>query len=543
MTGPLSRSGSVERINEDDGTRNKAHRGHWGRSVGTARLRFRMDKPLRMSARTLLAVALVAGAFALAGPNAHSLIAGTEPENTPVNESQSDQDLTTTLTDQAELSLTVYNSDIALVRDVRNLQLSRGIGNLRFMDIAATVNPATVHFRSLTEPSQVSVLEQNYEYDLLDPEKLLRKYVGREVTLMRNRQEGGSTRQEEVKATLLSYNTSPVWKIGNEIVTGLGADHIRFPELPDSLYSRPTLIWTVQNDGAARHRVEASYLARSLAWSADYVLTVARDDKAADLNGWVTLTNNSGTAFRNTKLQLVAGDLNRVRQQLNRMADMAAPAAAKAEERMAQESFSDYHLYTMGRKTTINNAQTKQVSLLEGTDVPVIKRYVVEGQNYYYHNYMHPGSPIKDSVQVYYQFRNEEKAGLGLPMPAGVLRVYQADSKGGVQFVGEDRIMHTPKDETLNVKIGNAFDVICERKQTDFTKIATNVYEFEYEITLRNHKANAISVEVNEPVGGTWRMINSSYEWTKTSAWAAQFKVPVAADGTAVLKYRVRVTY
>ncbi len=190
----------------------------------------------------------------------------------------------------------------------------------------------------------------------------------------------------------------------------------------------------------------------------------------------------------------------------------------------------------MGRKTTINNAQTKQVSLLEGTDVPVVKRYVVEGQNYYYRNVMHPGSPIKDSVQVYYQFRNEEKAGLGLPMPAGVLRVYQQDSKGGVQFVGEDRIMHTPKDETLNVKIGNAFDVICERKQTDFTKIATNVYEFEYEITLRNHKASAINVEVNEPVGGTWRMINSSHQWTKTSAWAAQFKVPVVADGTAIVE-------
>ena len=518
----------------------------WSVSTKTtvpAIMRLRMDKPLRMSARTLLAIALVAGVVILARPEA-LVLAGAEPEiSTPVNESQSGQDLTTTLSDQAELSLTVYNSDIALVRDVRNLQLSRGVGNLRFMDIAATVNPATVHFRSLTEPSQVSVLEQNYEYDLLDPEKLLRKYVGREVTLMRNRQEGGSTRQEEVKATLLSYNTSPVWKIGNEIVTGLGADHIRFPELPDSLYSRPTLIWTVQNDGAARHRVEASYLARSLAWSADYVLTVARDDKAADLNGWVTLTNNSGTAFKNTKLQLVAGDLNRVRQQLNKALDMAAPAAARAEERMAQESFSDYHLYTMGRKTTINNAQTKQVSLLEGTDVPVVKRYVVEGQNYYYRNVMHPGSPIKDSVQVYYQFRNEEKAGLGLPMPAGVLRVYQQDSKGGVQFVGEDRIMHTPKDETLNVKIGNAFDVICERKQTDFTKIATNVYELEYEITLRNHKASAISVEVNEPVGGTWRMITSSHQWTKTSAWAAQFKVPVAADGTAVLKYRVRVSY
>ena len=496
--------------------------------------------------RTLLASALVAGALVFAGSDAPSLFAGAEPETAPpVNESQNDQDLTTTLNDQSEVSITVYNSDIALVRDVRNLQLARGTGNLRFMDIAATVNPATVHFRSLTEPSQVSVLEQNYEYDLLDPDKLLRKYVGREVTLMRNRSENGTTRQEEVKALLLSYNNGPVWKIGNEIVTGLGADHIRFPELPDTLYSRPTLIWTVQNDGAARHRVEASYLARSLAWNADYVLTVGRDDKTADLNGWVTLTNKSGTAFRNAKLQLVAGDLNRVRQQLGRMADLAAaaPAPQMREEKMTQEAFSDYHLYTMGRKTTINNAQTKQVSLLEGTDVPTIKRYVVEGQAYYYRNTMHPGSPIKDSVQVYYQFKNEEKAGLGMPMPAGVLRVYQQDSKGGTQFVGEDRIMHTPKDETVNIKIGNAFDVICERKQTDFQKIATNVYELEYEITLRNHKATAVTVEVNEPIGGTWRMINSSHQSAKTSAWAAQFHVPVAVDGTSVLKYRVRITY
>jgi hypothetical protein len=454
------------------------------------------------------------------------------------------QDLTTTLDDQAELAITVYNSDIALVRDVRNLQLARGTGNLRFMDIAATVNPATVHFRSLTEPSRVSVLEQNYEYDLLEPDKLLRKYVGREVTLMRNRTEGGTTRQEEVKALLLSYNTAPVWQIGNEIVTGIGADHIRFPELPQTLYSRPTLIWTVQNDGAAKHRVEASYLASRLKWSADYVLTVARDDKAADLNGWVTLTNGSGTAFRNARLQLVAGDLNRVRQQLAKMsADIAERRPEAQAASMTQEAFSDYHLYTMGRKTTINNSQTKQVSLLEGTGVPTVKRYVVEGQNYYYHNQHHPGSPIKDLVQVYYQFKNEAKSGLGIPMPAGVLRVYQQDSKGGVQFVGEDRIMHTPKDETLNVKIGNAFDVVCERNQIDFEKIAGNVYEFDYEITLRNHKASAITVEVNEPIGGTWRMLRSSHEWKKTAAWAAQFTVPVAADGTAVLKYRVRVTY
>ncbi|MCU1385349.1 MAG: hypothetical protein JWL71_4046, partial [Acidobacteria bacterium] len=362
--------------------------------------------------------------------------------------------------------------------------------------------------------------------------------------LVRRRAENGATREEEVKARLLSYNSAPVWQIGGEIVTGLTADHIKFPELPGNLYTRPTLIWTLDNTGAARHRVEASYLASKLSWSADYVLTVARDDKAADLDGWVTLGNASGTSFRNAKLQLVAGDLNRVRQVFGRAMDMAGrPAAAEAKATVAQESFSDYHLYTLGRKTTIGNNETKQVSMLAGTGVPVRKRYVVEGQEFYYRNGQHPGAPIKDVVQVYYELKNEERGGLGMPMPAGVVRVYQADSKGGTQFVGEDRISHTPKDEALNLKIGDAFDVTCERNQVDFQKIAPNVYELEYAITLRNHKATPVVVEVNEPVGGTWKMVRSSHTWSKTAAWAAAFAVPVASDATVVLTYRVRVTY
>jgi len=452
---------------------------------------------------------------------------------------------TTTLDDQTELAVTVYNSDIALVRDTRNLQIARGTSDLHFMDIAATVNPATVHFRSLTEPSRVSVVEQNYEYDLLDPDKLLRKYIGRDVTLVRNRATGnGGSREEEVTARLLSYNTGPVWRVNGEIVTGLHADHIRFPELPGNLYSRPTLIWTLDNSGGQRHRVEASYLAGRLAWNADYVLTVARDDKAADIDGWVTLQNNSGTQFKNANLQLVAGDLNRVRNELNKMAAMEAPMAQRAaDSRMAQEAFSDYHLYTLARKTSINNAETKQVSMLGASGFPVQKRYIVSGQNFYYRNAQHPGSPLKDIVQVFYQFKNEEATGLGLPMPAGVVRVYQSDSKGGIQFVGEDRINHTPKNETLNLKIGNAFDVVCERKQTDFQKIASGVYEVEYEVTLRNQKATGITVEVNEPIGGTWTMLRSSFTWTKTDAWAAQFMVPVASEGQSVLRYRVRITY
>ena len=448
---------------------------------------------------------------------------------------------TTTLNDQVDLAVTVYNSELALVRDVRSIQMAPGTADLHFMDIAATVNPATVHFRSLTEPSRVSVLEQNYEYDLLEPDKLLKKYVGRTVTLVRRDASGA---EREVQAHLVSYNNAPVWRIGNEIVTGMHADHIRVPELPGNLYSRPTLIWTLDNGGGTRHRVEASYLAGQLGWNADYVLTVARDDRAADLDGWVTVRNASGTAFNNATLQLVAGDLNRVKQAMRgMMANERMDAVATASAPMAQEAFSDYHLYTLGRKTSINNNETKQVSMLNATGFPVTKRYIVNGQHFYYRNAQHPGSPIKDVVQVFYQLKNEQKAGLGMPMPAGVVRVYQADSKGGLQFVGEDRINHTPKDETLNLKIGNAFDVVCERKQTDFQRISSNVYEMEFEITLRNHKANAINVEVNEPIGGSWRMLSSSAKWTKTDAWAAQFPLTVAADGTTVLKYRVRVTY
>ena len=450
-----------------------------------------------------------------------------------------------TLDDQTELALTVYNSDLALVRDVRTIQLPRGVSDLHFMDIAATVNPATVHFRSLTEPARLRVLEQNYEYDLLEPDKLLRKYVGRDVTLVRSRQENGSTREETVTARLLSFNNQPVWQVGSEIVTGLRADHIRFPELPDNLYSRPTLIWSLNNEGTTRHRVEASYLATKLAWSADYVLTVARDDTVADIDGWVTITNGSGTSFRNASLQLVAGDLNRVRNVQGRMEfdEVAEQSAARASAPMSQEAFSDYHLYTLDRKTSVNNNETMLVSMLGATDFPVVKRYVVDGQAFYYRNAQHPGSPLKDVVQVYYQFENQERTGLGMPMPAGVVRVYQSDSRGGLLFVGEDRIDHTPNDETLNVKIGNAFDVVAERKQVDFQKIASSVYEVEYEVTLRNHKTTPVTIEVNEPIGGTWRVLRSTHRWTKTDAWAAQFQIPVAADGEVTLNYRVRVTY
>src|SRR5271169_4705427 len=395
------------------------------------------------------AVIALAGAAALVPSYQAGKKAEGQEKNTP---SASAADQSTSLADQTDLGVTVYNSNIALVRDVRQLQLPIGTFRLKFMDIAATVNPATVHFRSLTEPAKVGVVEQNYEYDLLEPNKLLNKYVGKEVTLVRSYMENGTTKHEEIKATLLANNNGPVWKIGNDIVTGVYGETYRFPEVPANLYDRPTLLMSLENSGSRKQTIETSYLASNLSWNADYVLTVGREDKAADLDGWVTLVNNSGTSFHNAKLQLVAGDLNRLPRG-GAMDSAVAPRAAmmaKEAPQFQQENFSEYHLYSLGRRTSVEDKETKQISLLEGSGIPVEKLFVVNGQNFYYRNAQNPGAPLKDPVMVFYKFKNEEKAGLGIPLPAGNLRVYQKDSKGGLLFIGEDHMDHTPKDEFIS---------------------------------------------------------------------------------------------
>ncbi|MFZ1204887.1 MAG: DUF4139 domain-containing protein [Candidatus Acidiferrales bacterium] len=452
---------------------------------------------------------------------------------------------TTTEKDQTDLSVTVYNSNLALVRDVRQIHLQAGEVPLRFEDVAASIMPATVHFRSLTDPSKINVIEQNYEYDLLDPQKLLQKYVGREVTLVQHETDSGSTKWVETKALLLSDNGSPVWKIGGEIVTGMTAESYRFPDLPANLYSQPTLVWTLDNRGADSQRVEASYLTNNMNWSADYVLNVSRDEKTADLDGWVTLVNDSGAAYDNAKLQLVAGDVHRTNQLRDYVTKSMAvnEAVAAPAPQFQQEGFSEYHLYTLQRRTSIQNNETKQISLLNGTNIPVEKYLQVEGEPYYYRNPQGIGNAIPQPVKVFYRFKNDAKSGLGMPLPAGTVRVYQADSQGGTQFAGEDTINHTPKDEMLRIYVGNAFDVVCERKQMDFKRLAPDLFEMEYQITLRNHKDGPVTMEVREPVGGDWDVINSNYKWAKLDATTIGFEIPVDKDGTSTLDYRVRVKW
>ena len=278
-------------------------------------------------------------------------------------------------------------------------------------------------------------------------------------------------------------------------------------------------MWTLDNRGAAAQRVEASYLTGNMNWNADYVLTVGRDEKTADLDGWVTLVNNSGAAYTNAKLQLVAGQVHRTPRITDewprRMHSRMRWTRWQAAPAIPAGIVFGISLYTLDRRTSIQNNESKQISLLSGTNVPVEKYLSVEGQQYYYRNSQGIGNPIPQPVKVYYRFKNDEKSNLGMPLPAGTVRVYQADSKGGTQFAGEDNIGHTPKDETVHIYVGDAFDVVCERKQMDYKRLANNLFEMEYQITLRNHKDGPVTVEVREPVGGDWEVVNSNYKSDK----------------------------
>jgi hypothetical protein len=451
---------------------------------------------------------------------------------------------TSTNADQQALSLTVYNSDVALVRDVRRLRLPAGNLELRFADVAAQIEPATVRIVSLTAPPDLEVLEQDYRYDLLSPQKLLQKYVGKQVTLIRQVTENNSTKQVSMKATLLSDNNGPIWQVGDQIITGIPADHYVFPALPADLYSKPTLVWRLHNRQAGDQRIETDYMTMSVNWSADYVLTMPADTMVADLSSWVTITNNSGISFHDAQLQLVAGQVHQAMQAPRPMfrAEAMMGGVAKAVEApgMTQEGLSEYHLYTIQRRVTLPDSSSKQIAFLRAAGIKVQNTYEIAGQQSYYYSPFQSGQPSKEPVQAHLKFKNSESNSLGAPMPAGIVRVYQADSKDQLQFVGEDHISHTPKDEMLSLYIGNAFDVTAERKQTDFENLGQNVYETAFQITIKNHKRQPISVEVNEPVGGDWTVLHSNFKYEKTSAFSIRFTVPVPAEGQSVLSYRMR---
>lgn len=448
--------------------------------------------------------------------------------------------LTSSAVEQTGVAVTIYNSGIGLVRERRELRLPLGQSELRFMDVAEQVIPASVHITSLSAPDSLRILEQNYEYDLLSPQKLMDKYVGKEVRLYEKNP--FSEREEIVSAILVSNNVTPIYRIGSDI-TFNHPGRVTLPGVPENLIPKPTLVWLLENDMEKTQQVETSYLTGGISWQADYVLTLDKGDGKGELGGWVTIGNRSGATYRNATLKLVAGEVNRVREeqlQTDRGVRMAATAAAKPQFR-EQELF-EYHLYTLERPTTLKDNQSKQISLLSASLLPLKKEFVLAGQNFYYYGpQADPGG--KQKVSVFVEFANRKGDGLGIPLPKGTIRVYKEDGDGSLQFIGEDSIPHTPRDEKVRVRLGEAFDVVGTRKQTDWKKIASDSYEAAFEITLSNHKSEEVTVRVIEPIPGEWKILSTSHEYIKNEAFAAEFQLPVRGDGETKLNYRARMRY
>lgn len=456
------------------------------------------------------------------------------------------QEKPSTLADQQSVAVTIYNQNLALIKDVRRIALDRGHNRLALREVSARMRPETALLRSLSHAGSLSLLEQNFDFDLLTPQKLLEKYVGREVRIVKTHPQTGAESIET--ATVLAANQGVVLKIGDRIETGLPG-RIVYDRVPANLRDKPTLVSELASNRSGTQTVELSYLSGGLSWKADYVAELNAGDDALDLNGWVTLTNRSGTSYPDARLQLVAGDVNRVRDEMILAAKAgrmrAAPESRAAD--MTQESLFEYHLYTLQRPTTIRNNQTKQVALLSGTNVPVRKELVLQGSDYYYRSSVGSiGQKLK--VGVFVQFENRESSRLGLPMPKGIVRVYKKDSAGNAQFVGEDRIDHTPRNETVRLKLGEAFDVTADKKQTDFKRRDTTspwryVHESAYEIVLKNAKKEMVTVVVREPVYGDWTMLQETHRHRKAASGTAEWSVRVPAEGNATLKYRVLVRY
>jgi hypothetical protein len=447
--------------------------------------------------------------------------------------------LQSTAGERQEVSLTIYNQNFGLVREVRALTLGIGRVSLEFRDVSAQIEPETVHIKALGGSGLLGVLEQNYRYDLLNPQKLLEKYLGRTIKVYRYNPVTGF--DEEYDAEVLSVNQGPILRIGNEITYNFPG-RFAFPEIPDNLIAKPTLVWLLDSRRSSQP-VEVSYLSRNLNWKADYVLVVNEDDTLGDLTGWVTLTNQSGTSFENARLKLVAGDVQRVGGGRYQRSELEAlKAVAEDAAQFAEEGFFEYHLYTLQRPTTLLQNEQKQVTLLESDRVGIVKRLIFYGAAQYYRGSY--GQVVSNQkVGVYLDLANSEANNMGMPLPRGVIRVYKADRSGAQQFIGEDRIDHTPRDERVRIKMGESFDVVGDRRQVDYRVIGTCVSESDWEISLRNHKDEATEVEIMEPVGGDWEILTATHATTRLDAHTFKFVVLVPGRGEVKVGYSVRVRW
>ncbi len=473
--------------------------------------------------------------------------------------------------DRTAVDLTIYNQNLSLIREERTISIPKGTGHLVIPDIPATIDGTSLHFLSLTDPSAVRVLEQNYQFDLVHQAKLLEKYLGKQVEFIRV--DPDSKKEYSVPGKLLAtgYQTQPQYGGGAESYIGTGgmiaeingkielnpAGRLVLPSLPEGLILKPQLNWLVTNSREGSHKTEISYLAGQLSWTCNYVALLNKDDSRLDLTGWVTLNNYSGTSFKNAGLKLVAGDVNLVKQEFDQAVRMSKGVmmAEEAAPQFKQSELFEYKLYTLQRRTDLNNEETKQMELVAGKNVPSSKVFIYDGMadqwriyrnNYSYRSQSSFGQQSNTKVGVYVTFKNEERASLGIPLPKGKVRVYKRDDDGKEQFIGEDQIDHTPKDEELKLYLGNAFDLVGERAQKDFKVVASgHVIEETVEVKVRNHKSAQAEVQVYEHPWrwSQWEIVRSNVEWKKVDQSTLRFPVKIAKDGEAVVSYTVRYTW
>ncbi|KKH91881.1 hypothetical protein EO95_14555 [Methanosarcina sp. 1.H.T.1A.1] len=426
----------------------------------------------------------------------------------------------------AATEVTVYNDNLALVKERRELDLKIGVNRVEYTDVAALIDPTSVMFED-TKNKNTAVLEQNYEYDLVSSQKLLGKFLDKEITVT---EKEGNT----YTGILLSYDGGIVLRLSDgKVVTLSEVSRVEFPDSAN-LLTKPTLVWQVYSPVAGSRDVLTSYLTDGMSWRADYIVKTNADDTKADIQGWVSVDNGAGTTYEDAKLKLVAGEVHRIAvpQPIRYTEEVAEEEVMyeSAKDSFVEESLFEYHLYTLERPATLKNNQVKQLSLLSADSVPVEKELIFDVSK-------------SDKVQVVLNLNNSKEKGLGMPLPAGVLRVYKADSEGQLQFLGEDSIDHTPKDEEVKVVVGSAFDVTGTRTQTDYKKVGTNVWRESYEIELNNHKPEAQKIRIVEHFYGDWEITASSDTYEKTDAYTAEWEVTVPADGSKKVSLTVGHRY
>lgn len=439
-------------------------------------------------------------------------------------------------------ALTIYQQDLALIREVRTVELSRGINRLVLAGVSAHLQPESLRVRPLGAPGEVAVVGQVYDASVLTPQRLLESYLGRTVKVVRTNPSSGD--ETEVDAVVLAVDGGVVLQIGDRVETGVPG-RIVFPELPQNLHARPVVQLELDSAVAGERDLEISYLSGGLSWHADYHAELSVGGESLSLESMASLDNFSGTGFAQARIKLVAGELHRAAPSPPQ--PMMRAMAAEAAPRPAGEQLFAYHLYSLKEPVTLRDRQSRQVAFLSAPEVSARTEYLLEGRDYLYRSRME-APPSSQTVQARIRFDNEKSAGLGLPLPAGTVRFYQRDSEGGLQLVGEDRLPHTPEGEEVDLRLGNAFDLSAQRVQTDFSKLPVapphrSGFESAHRLVLSNAGQREVTVRVVEPLPGEWQVVEESLPHSRQSAGRAEWHVRVPAGGATVLAYRVQVRF